>query len=216
MTESEWLACTDPQTMLDFLHGKASERKQRLFATASFRRLAYMLPDSRQRRGIELLEHMAEGTVTLEASREVVRSVRLALPSSNAISEGGTDDPYYVALMLYRALVSSSAAGHAVQAVAGLAYGSVEQKEQSRLLREIFGNPWRALSIPFYWLAWNDGTIRKLAQVIYDDPAFDRLPLLVDALEDAGCTDSSILAHCRGGGEHVRGCWVVDLLLGKA
>ena len=55
-----------------------------------------------------------------------------------------------------------------------------------------------------------------MAQLIYDDRAFDRLPLLADALEDAGCTDADILAHCRNGGEHVRGCWVVDLLLGKS
>ena len=66
------------------------------------------------------------------------------------------------------------------------------------------------------WLAWNDGTIRKMAQVIYGDRAFDRLPLLADALEDAGCTDADILGHCRTPGEHVRGCWVVDLLLGKS
>ena len=55
----------------------------------------------------------------------------------------------------------------------------------------------------------------KMAQLIYDDRAFDRLPLLADALEDAGCTDADILGHCRGGG-HVRGCWCVDLLTGKA
>ena len=65
------------------------------------------------------------------------------------------------------------------------------------------------------WLAWNDGAIRKIAQTIYDARAFDRLPLLADALEDAGCTDAAILSHCREPGEHVRGCWVVDLLLGK-
>jgi hypothetical protein len=55
----------------------------------------------------------------------------------------------------------------------------------------------------------------KLAQAIYDDRAFDRLPILADALEDAGCHDAGILAHCRGPGPHVKGCWVVDLLLGK-
>ncbi len=65
-------------------------------------------------------------------------------------------------------------------------------------------------------MAWNDGAVRKMAQLIYDDRAFDRLPLLADALEDAGCTDADILDHCRGGAEHVRGCWVVDLLLGKS
>lgn len=65
------------------------------------------------------------------------------------------------------------------------------------------------------WLASNNGTVVKLAQAIYDERAFDRLPILADALEDAGCTNQDILAHCRGGGEHSRGCWVVDLLLGK-
>ena len=62
---------------------------------------------------------------------------------------------------------------------------------------------------------WNDGTVRKLAQAIYDDRRFADLPILADALEEAGCADAAILAHCRGGGEYVRGCWVVDLLLGK-
>ena len=55
-----------------------------------------------------------------------------------------------------------------------------------------------------------------MAQSIYDARAFDRLPLLADALEDAGCADADILSHCRTPGEHVRGCWVVDLLLGKS
>jgi anti-anti-sigma factor len=66
------------------------------------------------------------------------------------------------------------------------------------------------------WLAWNDGAIRKMALSIYDDRTFERLPLLADALEDAGCADKDILGHCRGSGEHVRECWVVNLLLGKS
>jgi hypothetical protein len=56
---------------------------------------------------------------------------------------------------------------------------------------------------------------RKLAQAIYEERAFDRLAILADALEEAGCTDAEVLAHCRGGGEHVLGCWVVDCILGK-
>jgi hypothetical protein len=65
------------------------------------------------------------------------------------------------------------------------------------------------------WLDWNDRAVRKIAQAINNDGAFDRLPILADALEEAGCTDGAILDHCRGPGPHVRGCWVVDLLLGK-
>jgi hypothetical protein len=62
---------------------------------------------------------------------------------------------------------------------------------------------------------WNDGAVVKLAESIYTERAFDRLPILADALEDAGCTDAAVLDHCRGPGPHVRGCWVVDLVLGK-
>jgi hypothetical protein len=65
------------------------------------------------------------------------------------------------------------------------------------------------------WLAWNGNTVRELAQGIYDGRAFDRLPVLADALEDAGCSDPYLLGHLRGPGPHARGCWAVDLLLGK-
>ena len=91
-----------------------------------------------------------------------------------------------------------------------------EQHRVSSILRCVLGNPFRPAALAVSWLAWNDGAIRKMAQFIYDDRAFDRLPLLADALEDAGCTDAAILSHCREPGEHVRGCWVVDLLLGKS
>jgi hypothetical protein len=83
------------------------------------------------------------------------------------------------------------------------------------ILRDIFGNPFRPITINPAWLSWNEGTIPKIAQAIYDERAFDRMPILADALEEAGCTNADILSHCRQPGEHVRGCWVVDLILGK-
>ena len=91
-----------------------------------------------------------------------------------------------------------------------------ERRQLAVILRDVIGNPFRSVSVLPSWLAWNDGAIRKMAQAIYDGRAFDRLPLLADALEEAGCADADILSHCREPGEHVRGCWVVDLLLGKA
>jgi hypothetical protein len=91
-----------------------------------------------------------------------------------------------------------------------------ERQAQAALLRCIFGNPFRpAPSLPPSVLSWNGGTVPKLAAAIYEERAFDRLPVLADSLEDAGCTNPDILGHCRAGGEHVRGCWVVDLALGK-
>jgi hypothetical protein len=87
---------------------------------------------------------------------------------------------------------------------------------QAGLLHEIFGNPFRPAALDPSWLAWHDGAVRKMARAIYDERRFADLPILADALEDAGCAEAAILAHCREPGEHVRGCWVVDLLLGKA
>jgi hypothetical protein len=84
------------------------------------------------------------------------------------------------------------------------------------LLRDSIGNPFRPVSLDPSWRAWNGGAVRKMAESIYEERRFADLPILADALEDAGCADAAILALCRGPGEHVRGCWVVDLLLGKA
>jgi hypothetical protein len=88
--------------------------------------------------------------------------------------------------------------------------------ELCALLRDLIGDPFRpAPAVDPSWLAWNDGTVAKLAAAIYEERRFADLPILADALEDAGCSDAAILAHCRGPGEHVRGCWVVDLLTGR-
>ena len=95
-------------------------------------------------------------------------------------------------------------------------YREDARNAQIALLRDITGNLFRPAALAPSWLAWNDGTVRKMAQAIYDARAFDRLPLLADALEDAGCTDAAILSHGREPGEHVRGCWVVDLVLGMS
>jgi hypothetical protein len=65
-------------------------------------------------------------------------------------------------------------------------------------------------------LTWNHAAVLAIARHIYDDRAFHDLPIMADALEDAGCTNADLLAHCRGPGPHVRGCWVVDLMLGKS
>jgi hypothetical protein len=217
VTEAEWLTCIDPQKMLEFLRGKASDRKLRLFAVAAFGRIAWLLPDPRQRRGIEVLEELAEGAASRIETRRMTAEVRQAIPADDWVSGNPpTDSPYYVALMLYREFCSSSIATHAVAATAGLADSARELHKQVELLRCIFGNPFRpSPPIPQGVLAWNDGTIPRIAQAIYDERGFDRMPILADALEEAGCTNPDILTHFRGPGEHVRGCWVVDLLLGK-
>lgn len=213
MTESEWLSCTDPRPMLDFLQGTASDRKLRLFAAAAFGRLLRLLPDPRQRRGIEVLEQVAEGTVLRSACRGVTAEVRQAIPHNDWVAGAPpADQPYYIALMLYREFCSPRIGVHAVQAAAGLANWAGEQNEQARLMRCIIGNPLRPVAIDPHWLT---SAAVSLASAVYDERALDRLPILADALMDAGCADEAILEHCRAAGPHVRGCWVVDLLLGK-
>ena len=95
--------------------------------------------------------------------------------------------------------------------------GEEEGRHHATLLRDIFGNPFRPPPpIAPAVLAWNGGTVRRLAQAIYDERRRDDMPLLADALLDAGCMEEKLIAHCRSEGPHVRGCWVVDLLLGKS
>jgi hypothetical protein len=88
-------------------------------------------------------------------------------------------------------------------------YVLAEQIAQCDLIREVVGYP---VSLDHSWLTF---TVIALANGIYDQKAFDRMPILADALQDAGCDNEEILNHCRQPSEHVRGCWVVDLLLDK-
>ena len=88
----------------------------------------------------------------------------------------------------------------------------VEEASQCDLLRETFGNPFRPATVD---PEWRTSDVLALGRGIYEDRAFERMPILADALMDAGCADEQVLAHCRSEGPHVRGCWVVDLVLGK-
>jgi hypothetical protein len=83
----------------------------------------------------------------------------------------------------------------------------------SDVLRDVVGNPFRTMTMES---AWQTTNVLKLASNIYDNRRTDYLPVLADALEDAGCDNADILSHCRQPGDHVRGCWVVDLVLGKS
>ena len=91
----------------------------------------------------------------------------------------------------------------------------MESMRQAELLRDVIGNPFHRHVIDPAWLAWNGATVHRIASSIYESKNWDELPILADALEDAGCGDADILTHCRSTGLHTRGCWVVDLLLDK-
>lgn len=244
MTEAEWLACTDPQPMLAFLRDRTSDRKLRLFAVACCRRIAHRIPDAAGRRLVELAEGYAEGLVRkkdLEAARLAAarraetpeRAHTLQESAASWAVVGAADDNAQAAaegaagaareaslspLELQRRSQISRAWSPDPEA-AGVDWKEVwgrEGQAQCALIREVFGSlPFRHMKLDRLWFEWRGGTVKKLAQTIYHERAFDRLPILADALEDAGCDNADILNHCRQPGEHVRGCWVVDLVLDK-
>jgi hypothetical protein len=175
-----------------------------------------VLPDPRQRRAIEILEAWAEGTATPSDRTEAVRNARLAcfeFPSRiGAQGQPPEDDLHFIGLMLYRELVSSRPAVHALTAPGGLTNGLTEQVRQSELLRDVFGNPFQPVE---FSASWRTDTAVSLARQMYAVRDFSAMPILADALQDAGCDNDDVLNHCRGEGPHVRGCWVVDGVLGK-
>ena len=243
MTEAEWLAYTDPQKMLEFLRGKVSDRKLRLFACACCRRIWPLLVDGVSRKAVEVGERFADGLATederysaYQAADDVWAMIGDAFddmimePDNEwalAITAAGV--PWFAAAEAADAAIApvedtldKLAAYIPASKAAGWAEATgdqpdaqaevVEQAAQANLVREIVGNPFRPVAVSPASLT--PGVV-ELARTIYDERAFDRLTELADALQQAGCTYSDILAHCHQPGEHVRGCWVVDLLLGK-
>lgn len=216
MTESEWLACEDPELMLTFLEGRASDRKLRLFAVACCRRLWHLLRETPSRQAVLTAERFADGLATpqeLEDAQEEAVDVG---------REGDGRGP--VACCHLRP--DGSYPVEAAQYVAGEMIDVMDVRQElsdeewqselraeAEVLKDIFGNPFRPASIDPAWVSPN---IVALAQVIYEERGFDRMSELADALEAAGCHDANTLGHCRQPGPHVRGCWVVDLILGKS
>ncbi len=229
-TEQAWLECTNPYFLLWALKGKRLPRQRRLFAVACCRRWLTEMRDAESRRAVEVAECYADGLAAraeLEAAyRGAQEATERFLPACLAASDSDAGRLWSVWHLAHAAQLTCApskmeqAGDELMKRVNSLGDDIEMDREklmQCALICDIFGNPFRPQpAIDSSWLSWNDGVIPKLAQVIYDDRAFDRLPILADALEEAGCTNTDILNHCRQPGEHVRGCWVVDLLLGKS
>ena len=193
MTEAAWLACVHPGTMLEFLRDKASDRKLRLFACACYRPLWDRALSPQHRIAVQARERYADDPTLFDQ-----------FCSARYNAEGTGDTGAWrdaVDQLLVVADPNSNSCGE-----------TVDVRALCRFVRCIFGSPFHHVAVD---PAWRTATVTSLAQAIYADRAFDCLPILADALEDAGCTSRDILDHCRQPGEHVRGCWVVDLVLGK-
>jgi hypothetical protein len=209
MTEAEWLVCKNPFDVANdhsFRFGEKWARKLRLVACACCRRVWHRITDERSRQAVEYAERFAEGTIDNRKLEEAHQR------GCEVVREVGILHPVHAA-----AYTATPLAGHAAYFAFQDAHEEGESFEcksqwQMALVRDVLGNPFRPVALDSAWLTSN---VTALAQSVYDDRAFDHLPILADALEDAGCDNADILNHCRQPAEHVRGCWVVDLILGK-
>ena len=234
MTQHEWLIGTDPAALLVEVLGGCSQRKLRLFVCACARQLWERFRDPRSRRAVEVGERFADDqasederqaawTAALEAQADATWDATLEAQAAAwtvraDVTEVAARVIGYVARLWARRVALGVAckglSGEAVRE-ARAAADLVARARQCYLLRDVFGNPFRLPAADPRWLNWHGGTVRHIARAIYQERRFDEMPVLADALDDAGCDDAIVLDHCRNGGTHVRGCHVLDLLLGK-
>ena len=209
-TEQEWLDSGDPEEMARLLETRDHHdpRRWTLFACACCWRILPML-DERSRHAVAVAERHAE--VPAPAA-EIESACHLAQSAVLAHWRSGMDACLGSAAMAaHYALVRPNRV-HVYAATAAGGGRDAERLVQADLLRDVFGNPFRAARID---PAWGTPTVRAIAEDIYDNDTFSEMPVLGDALEDAGCDDRDILDHARHARPHVRGCWVVDALLGR-
>ena len=214
MTEAEWLACTDPQKMLAFLlaHPGCSERKVRLFAVACYWQVEeFHWDEPLFDAEVEAVERYADGRI----GRDGLLAASLAHLRQLFPGEEESALQFVSLEADYAAWMAEWAAQRSRYAGDGAWPAGAAEAGQAGLLRDLFGYPFRRVAIDPSWLEWNNGTVVKMAQAVYEERAFDRLPVLADALEEVGCADADLLGHLRGPGPQVRGCWAIDLLLGK-
>lgn len=231
ITEAEWLRGSDPGPMIQHLKDRTSPRQARLFACACCRRVWRLFSNERHKQAVEAAERFADNQIDAKQLQHAYACAggENEWPSPQSLLDTATLAVLYTVLppAALRAGLVSAAWVYAADAVRyeafslALAAGirrlssgprDAERAAQAHLLRCIFGNPWRAVAMAS---SWRSSDVVAVGQAIYDERAFDRMPILADALEDAGCTDAAILEHCREQAPHVRGCWLVDLILGK-
>ncbi len=169
----------------------------RLFCVASCRVYWDDLADGRSQKAVIKLEEAADGKITeveLSSAEYEAKNVRHLCVFGLAACAAAIGTPSNVIEYLLRQNTTKG------------------RSKLGKLFQEVYGNPFEPVTLNHSWLTT---TVQALANGIYEEKAFDRMPILADALHDAGCDNEDILNHCRQPGEHVRGCWVVDLLLAK-
>lgn len=231
MNETDWLGATDPAAMLDYLDGKASDRKLRLFAVACVRRWQADLKNYQlARSAVDLAERYAEGQATDAEMEELRQQGEMYMYDAGMFEQLACAGAFATLAEMAIEAARTARESVRVQAVRDAAYSAapweneasinaeasaVECLAQGRLVLEIFGNPFRPVTIDPTWLQVTNGAAGAIAQLIDEEGRYQELPYLADALMDAGCNEEVLLRHLRSPDGHVRGCWALDALLGK-
>ena len=212
MTEAEWLACHDVCDMFEHVKPRASARKTRLLGCACVRRawewgLNETLPEA-----VHVVEAFADGLATDADLRRVAGEMGVLWREHDEPYR-----PYPRTCELTEALASPDNEHAWLDQINAFAcdLNIADESEWLRLVEfvhDIFGSPFRPVA---FSPSWRTGTTAALARQMYDSRDFSAMPILADALQDAGCDSADILDHCSSTCQHVRGCWVVDLVLGR-
>ena len=211
MKEQQWKTSVEPVDMLQYLNALApgNARRFRLFGCACARRVWHVLKKRKSvranREAIEIAERFADGLAN-------AKELQAALTAAKTPTCGSAANSNVYQAAVYTAHFAARDAGWAGPGDWATQHGA-ELEAQAELVRDIFGNPFRKR--PKVKKAWLTDTALTLARQMYESRDFGAMPILADALQDAGCNSEDILSHCRGEGSHVRGCWVVDLVLGR-
>jgi hypothetical protein len=241
MTEAEWWTATGPSDwphrLFNWLFfAGASDRKLRLSCVACCRSVAPVSGGAPFTHLLQLIEGLADGSEVEDRVNRDVESIRAreheryqalfsreSEPTLMERAENRVRWAIFNAGCPHRDLewhqlrkkhsYPCYVADEILNATELLGQRDAAERSIIRLLHDIFGPlPFRDVHIA---PVWRTSDVLALASGIYAERAFDRMPILADAMEEAGCDDADVLAHCRGAGPHVRGCWVVDLVLGK-
>ena len=196
MTEEEWLSLKDPEGIFALLTEVASQRKCILFCIGC----CCFQARNRMTRPWRATEQFADGQITSEALAEIWYD-----GSSSMGTEAHFQSPPPLQPKLWARDWSRRDFGSSIKP-------SLSPDAVTQIIRCIFGNPFRPVTLDTSWVT---STVTTLARTMYETRDFSAMPILADALQDAGCSEDQVLSHCRGEGVHVRGCWLIDLLTGR-
>jgi hypothetical protein len=190
---------------------RASERKVRLFGAACCRLIWHLLRDERHQFAVEVAEQLADGLVD-DAVRSQARLDAERMLQRDRHGYPQVDSDQLPVIWAIDAMMADPAK-EGIEDVVLYTGRLWNMAAQIQLLREHFGDPERSVT---FFSEWRTDTAILLARTMYESRDYSAMPILADALQDAGCDNDDVLSHCRDTSlTHVRGCWVVDLVLGK-